>query len=158
MSANKFIKDNQILILGGITLLIGYNSFLKPLLEGLGLKDSAEDINVEKESINPNSGFNPNYFRTIPKGGRLITRQYADQLAKQIYDSVGWFGDDFDQMFAAFKALNTKSQVSYLTYVFSLNYKTDLLTWLQGTVYPNDRFSNDEVSQVIDYVKKLPNY
>jgi hypothetical protein len=148
-----------LLIGGGAFILFKGVSFIKGLFEGLGLTSSQSDINVSQSQTDPGSPWSPLYYKNLQRRGNnvvLLTISAADLLASQIYNSVGYFRDDWSQAFGAIKQCKYKTQISFLTERFKIKYNADLITWLPGTSYPNDRFSNDEVNQAIEYVKKLP--
>jgi hypothetical protein len=152
MADNNFLKDNQSLIIGGVILYFGYSKIIKPFLETLGLKKSDEEVIIDKEVTKVTSPWNPNYWKTIPNA-KILTN--ADAIAKTdaIWNSVGWFNDDFEKVLGVFKTIQYKSQVSYLVYKFNQIYKKDLLIWLLGDIYPSDRYSAQQVNQLIELVK-----
>lgn len=160
MAKSNFIKDNQSIIIGAVAIYFGYNSIIKPLLETLGISKSQAEININQESINPGSAWNPNYWkRQMP--ATILTDNAANNFVNTIWNSVGWFSDNFDSVLGVFKQLKTKSQVSYLVDKFNQAHQKDLLNWLlggSGWSYPADRFSADQVKILVDYVNSLKNY
>jgi hypothetical protein len=159
MARNNFLKDNSSLIIGLVVLYFGYTKVIKPLLEGVGLSKSDEEIEIEKQTSNPESPWNPNYWR---KGGATLIRE-ADvkRFVNTIWNAPGYISDDFDAVLGVFKQLKTKSQVSYLADKFNQMKGKDLLNWLQGggaLSWPADRFSAEQVNQLIKYVNGLKNY
>lgn len=153
-------QDNEtikMLLVAGTGLIVfftikkGFTGFL----EALGLKNSKEDITVQTEVSNSFSAWSPNYWTKV-KNATLFKVAYTQMLCDQIYNSVSWYGDNWSVAFGAIKSCKTKTQISWLAYQFQQRYKVDLLAWLPGTIWPNDRFSNEEVAQAINYVKNLP--
>jgi len=153
-------KDNEalklLLIAGGgaiifFTIKKGFTGFL----EVIGIKNSANANKVSDEVDNANSPWQPTYWTKV-KDANLFTVAYTQMLCKQIYNSVGYFVDNWSTAFGAIKTCKTKTQISWLAYHFNMLYKEDLLSWLPGTIWPKDRFSSDEVAQAINYVKDLP--
>ena len=159
MARNNFFKDNSSLIIGLVVLYFGYTKVIKPLLEGVGLSKSDEEIEIEKQTSNPGSPWNPNYWR---KGGATLIREAdAVRFVNTIWNAPGYISDDFDAVLGVFKQLKTKSQVSYLADKFNQMKGKDLLNWLQGggaLSWPADRFSAEQVNQLIKYVNGLKNY
>ncbi len=159
---NKKDQDNiKFLLITGGALFVAYKIFggIKGLLETFGLSSSTEDINVVTTAQDPGTPWSPTYYKTLQAQGKsiwLLTAASADLLAKQIYTSTGAFTDNWAQAFGAIKQCKYKTQISFLAERFKLKYNADLITWLPGGVWPQDRFSNTEVSQAIEYVKKLP--
>lgn len=130
------------------------------LLETLGLKDDADekatdDVLTRNKNKAENAGYwTPSLYKS-KAGCKLVTRAVAERLAGEIYDSVGYFYDTPAQAVAAFKQLKYKSQISFLTDVFSQKYKLDLKTFL------NERFDTTEqkkaLNDIYNYTEKLPN-
>lgn len=133
------------------------------LLQGLGLKDSDEDkaINKDVEKLTI-SAFSPKFFQTptaAKNKATILTKAYGDKLAKKLKESHGFANDNEEQFVDVFKALKTKSQVSHLAHIFSLNYNLDMLTFVQD--YFGDEWGTDankEYNAVIKYVASLPDY
>jgi hypothetical protein len=159
MARSNFLRDNSQLIIGLVVIYFGYTKVIKPILEGVGLQKSSEEIEIEKQTSNPSSPWNPNYWR---KGGAtIITNSKVQQFVNTIWNAPGYISDDFDAVLGVFKQLKTKSQVSYLAHKFNEMKGKDLLNWLQGggaLSWPADRFSAEQVNQLIKYVNGLKNY
>jgi hypothetical protein len=159
MAKDNFLKDNSTLIIGGIAIYFGYTKILKPFLESIGLTKSDAEIEIEAQSTNPGSPWNPNYWRKT--GATIITTAKVNEFINTIWNAPGWVYDDFDAVLGVFKQLKTKSQVSYLVDKFNQVKGKDLLNWMQGggaLSWPADRFSADQVNQLIKYVNGLKNY
>jgi len=157
MAQSNFLKDNQNLIIGGVILYLAYTKILKPLSESFGLSKSGEEKNVDKEITKPGSAFNPNYWRSVPNA-LIIKNDAVNKYIDTIWNAPGYFYDDFDAVLGVFKSLKTQTQVSYLAFKFNEKYKKDLLNWLVGGTllsYPADRFSAEQVNQLITYVNGL---
>jgi len=159
MAKDNFLKDNSTLIIGLVVVYFGYNKIIKPILENIGLQKSDEELEIERQTSNPQSAWNPNYWR---KGGATLIRE-ADvrKYINTIWNAPGYLSDDFDAVLGVFKQLKTKSQVSYLSHKFNEIKGKDLLNWLQGggaLSWPADRFSAEQVNQLIKYVSGLKNY
>jgi hypothetical protein len=91
----------------------------------------------------------------------MITTSKVQQFVNTIWNAPGYISDDFDAVLGVFKQLKTKSQVSYLAHKFNEIKGKDLLNWLQGggaLSWPADRFSAEQVNQLIKYVNGLKNY
>jgi hypothetical protein len=154
-------ENIQFLLITGGALFIAYKAFgaFKGIFESLGLSNSAADISVMTTQQDPGSPWSPLYYKTLQRQGKnimLLTQASADLLAKQIYESTGAFTDNWPPAFGAIKQAKYKTQISFLAERFKAKYNADLITWLPGGMWPQDRFSNDEVNQAIEYVKKLP--
>jgi hypothetical protein len=161
MAKSNFFKDNQSLIFGGVLLYLINDVVLSPLLENLGLKKSKAEVNILAENSNVTSPWNPQFWASSPRGALILTDSAASNFVEQIWDSVGYFNDDFELVLSIFKQLKTQSQVSYLVKKFSDIKGKDLLTWLVGGnifSYPADRFSAEEVQQLVNYVSNLKKY
>jgi hypothetical protein len=155
-------RDNiKFLLITGGAIFVVYKVFggIKGLFDSLGLSSSPEDISVINTAQDPGTPWSPTFYKTLQAQGKnvwLLTQASADLLAKQIYTSTGAFSDNWPQAFGAIKQCKYKTQISFLCERFKIKYNADLITWLPGGIWPADRFSNAEVSQAIEYVKKLP--
>jgi hypothetical protein len=159
MAKDNFLKENQSIILWGVAIYFGYTKLLKPVLDTLGITKSDEEILIEKEIIKIDSPWNPRYYLQFgSKPVTLIKENLIDNLLTTIWNSAGWTYDDFDAVLGVFKRLNTKTQVSQLVDRFNKKYKKDLLVWLKGDYWPSDRFSNEQVNQLINLVKNYKQY
>jgi len=154
------LRDNERIIILGTLILGGVFLFKKlgNLVPDFGAEDTVESGKVGREAISMESPWNPNFYKKGPSGQLLLTSQSANILVLAILNSVGWFKDDFSQVLGVIKQLKTQSQVSYLADKFAQYQGQDLLTWLQGDTYPSDRYSAEQVNQLIQYVKQLPKY
>jgi len=154
-------QDNETLKLllyagGGALVFFTFKKGFTGLLEAVGIKDDKNAVSVNNEVDNVGSPWQPTYW-SKQKDAKLFTVAYTQYLCKQIYNSVGWFKDDWSLAFGAIKSCKYKTQVSWLAYQFYILYQVDLLSWLPGGGgWPNDRFSNEDVAQAIKYVKGLP--
>ena len=159
MAQNKFLKDNQNLIIYGILIYVGYSKVIKPILDKIGITKSDEELEIEKEVVKLDSPWNPNYYKQF--GNRpvtLIKETTIEGLLNTIWNSVGYTYDDFDAVLGVFKRLSAKTQVSQLVDRFNRKYKKDLLVWLKGDLWPSDRFSDAQVNQLIQLVKGYKSY
>jgi hypothetical protein len=143
-----------ILIGGGA---IAYFGIVKPVLQKLGiLNDAADNLvnNTLSQSGNQNP-FDPNFYKS--KGACLILRNSdADNYANIIYNAFGGFNDDEDAATGVFRVLKTQTQCSYLAERFQYLFNQDLLTFLKGGWWPQDRMSNTELANIISIVKGKP--
>lgn len=152
-------QDNSKLLLYGGGLIIVYFGILKPLLEKLGIAKSQADQQLINQQNLPNNKnpFSPIYWKTV-YGAKLITRNATNNLAKRIYEAMGFFSDDEPAVFSVFSQMKYKTQVSWLSDVFQQNYKMDLLDFLKrgkGQL-PQAGLNSDELQQILNIVNALP--
>lgn len=152
------------LIIGGV--YVGWEFGFSPLFETLGLKNTAAEAASERlatKYVNApiNKDFwRPAYITTPPKGFdlvQLLTATTKTALAKKIYNAISYNpfsgGDDEEAIYAAFRALNHKSQVADLAGEFKKLYGKDLYYFLA----PNAGYLNlSEMGKVLAIVEKLP--
>jgi len=133
---NSWVKENsELLIKGG--LVLGGGVFLIYILKSTGIIQSgaAKKAEAEKQkqiqqnATSINSPFNPNFYKN-KLGASLITKAQAEQYADQIYDAVGYFTDDESTIYAVFRQLKAKTQVSWLAENFYRLYGEDLYNFL----------------------------
>lgn len=156
----KLNKDDIlpiVLLIGGV---LGF-SVIKKILEGLGLWDSADTKDLDNASTNPLKWWNPNFWMSKPPDVSYtnpITESTARQFANTIYNSFGAFNDNEEQAINVFKMLPSQAAGSFLAYVFGNTYNMDLLTFLRGGSWPQDRLSDADVNLIDNYVSNLPKY
>lgn len=141
----------------------GIKDGTKKVTDALGITDSAQEsedkeiIQTAKEQASTiSSPWNPAYYQNAPNDKLLFTTAYANGLAKQIYDSVGYVTDDSAQGLAAIKQCKTKTQVSFLADKFNSLYKRDLFSFMQYYYDKEAQVSN--LRAAIEYVNSLPAY
>jgi hypothetical protein len=71
-------------------------------------------------------------------------------IAKQIYDSKGFFNDNEEKLFDAFQKTRNQAQISYVSGVFQRDYKRDLFSFLQKFL------SVEELDKVYQIIKGKP--
>lgn len=140
------------LLIGGGLLTF---DIVRRTLEGFGIWTSKETKQLNVEATNPNSAWNPNFYKNYSYYSYAITRQQAEQMAKQIYDAFGMFNDCEECVKSVFYSLKTKSNVSYLSDVFQQVYGQALLPFLRGGLWPQDRLSDSDVSEINNYINNL---
>lgn len=146
------------ILVGGVVAF----DLIKKVLENLGIWDSQDTKSLDNAATNPQSFWNPNYWQTVKPDYKpwtyAITEDTAMQWAKEIYNAVGWINDDEEAIIAVFKRCRTKANCSFLAWAFQKKYGQDLLTWLRGGIWPQDRLSDKDVNVINDYISKLPAY
>lgn len=144
----------------------GYFLVLKPILEKLGLKKSAEEKALEDINYIPPAGnvWAGSAYKQVP-GALLLTSSVAKKYAKQIYDAFGFFGDDEAVIFGIFRSLKTQSQVAWLAKAFKELYGTELLTFLQkgsktSQIWrpASSGLNADEMNTILAIIKSKPKY
>lgn len=149
---------NTGIAIGGGYLLFNSIGIVDNLLIALGLKDSKATQTLDYASTDPNSFWNPNYWKQFNSFSYAINEQQAQAIIYQIKDAMSWFNDDESAIMAAFKQLRTQSNLSFLSWEFNKTEGTDLLTWLRGTAWPYDRLSDNEVYTINQFFSKLPTH
>lgn len=147
-----------LLIIGAV---YGFN-ILNKILEFFGLKDSKDTKDLDYESSNPNSFWNPNYWQNINPSNTgwtyAITEATARQWCQEIYNAFGAFNDCEECVIAVFKRCKTKANASFIAWVWQKQYGQDLLTYLRGGNWPQDRLSDKDVNTINQFIAKLPDY
>jgi len=145
-------SDIQIafLVAGGVVAF----SLVRKVLDKLGLGPDP----VKPVEADPNSAWKPSYWRQFSNYSYTITESSARTFAQTVYNSFGLFKDDYAAVLNVFSQMRTKANVSFLSYVFSNEYNTDLLSFLSdgGGILPWDGLSSDHLKTLISYVDKLP--
>lgn len=137
-------------------------SFVKQLLESLGIWDSKDTKDLDGASVDPGSFWNPNFWRTVKPDGAAwtyaITLDTAQQWASDLYNSFNAINDDEDRAIGVFKRCRTQANASFLCDVFERVYGQDCLTFLRGGIWPQDRLSDADVNTINRYILNLPKY
>lgn len=135
----------------------GYFLVIKPLLESLNVMDTKEEKDAEKlRQSTEKSGFksdywNPNFTAKPGYKAFLLTESSARALVDKLWNASGAFNDDEEAVYAVFRTLRYKTQVSFLAYWFNKLKKKDLYTWLRDSV-----LNQDELNTVLTITSKLP--
>jgi hypothetical protein len=169
------MKQSNLIILAvvGIAGFVFYDK-LKNLFGGATTEENnkkIQDFLTKKPIENP---FDKGYIAAIQAANPGKVMHYmkgeeAKKLAKQIYDSVGfWTGllpstkDYTHEIQAAFTQIRYKTQVAQLATIFNQMYKKDLLTFLQYDTDKYGMFSGskhaDIVKTILQRVNNLPAY
>jgi len=128
------------------------------LAEAIGIKDSQETKDLDNAAQNSSSYWSPNFWRNGPTGKIILTSAAAHAMSDEIYNSFGVFNDDEDRAKGVIRSLKTQSQLSYLADVFNQVHKQDLLSFLRGGSWPQDRLSDDDVAELNRFISSLPKY
>jgi len=156
------LKTSEQIGLLAVGVILTYEWVLKPLLEKLGLKETAAQTAVDTaKTTSKGNGFDPNFWQLAPTGAYLLPSAISTQLSNDIWNAFG-FADfsTFTEVFGAIKKCKTKSEVSTLADKFLNIYGVDLLSFLQdpGQILPYSGLSSDHLQQIVLYVNQLPNY
>ena len=140
-----------------------YFFVVRPLLQKVGIVKTAEDKLVESQTNlgNSQNAFSPIFYKTGPAGTKLLTYAGSADLAKRIYEAMGYFTDDESAVYSVFRSLKTKSQVSFLAERFASIYGVDLLEYLKrgrNQFNPGSGMNTDELAVVLNIVNKLPSF
>lgn len=144
----------------------GIGDFVNSITSAVGITDTPEEAakkaavdQAQAQSSSVTSCWNPSFFQNAPGGASLFTQAQGDALAAQIWGFKGFFINDDSEVLSAIKQCNTQSQVSFVSWRFSVNYSNDLFTWL--TLQMTNIFTgraNDVLTDCISYVNSLPQY
>lgn len=159
-SMGKITKEDAqtgVIIAGGV---LGW-VVIKKVLEALGIFADQAQVNLDAAATDPKSFWNPQYWQTLPAGQqytRPITLDQAKVLCTQIYNAITWYNDNEEAVKAVFRSLPSRAAASFVCYVFSAMYGEDLLSWLRGGNWPQDRLSDEDVFEITQFVNRLPAY
>ena len=168
------------LILGGgaIAILIicviivksygGFSKAIGNVTDFLGLSES-EEAKARREAVKEatdissttGSPWSPQFYKDAPAGAKLITVAAAKEISGQIWDSVSIWqipAAKPAEALGALKRLSAKSQVSFLAEQFNKQYNKDLYSWITLQFSTMGGKPTEGLTQIINYVKNLPNY
>ena len=156
-------QENHDKLLTNIALIVAGYIIVKPMLENIGLLKNAQQKTDEALVTNVSSGnyWSPNFYsqynQPSEKVKKLITQAGATKVAKMINDAWGIINDNEQQIYAAFRMLKNKLQVSQVVEKYALLYKQDLLTRLKTPwYYAADGLDDKEFAEVAKIVNALP--
>lgn len=102
------------------------------------------------EIVKKKNFFNPNLWKTA-SSSILLPVQSAKNIASIIEDSWGWFNDDEDKIYGAFRSLKNKIQVSQVSFYYLSMFGEDLESRLI------EGLSKAELKTIFDIIDRLPN-
>lgn len=161
-SVGKVDLGTIVAIAAGGIALVGFD-VVKKFLEKLGIWDNPHTKNLDHQAGDPGSPWSPNFWRTGPVGTKLLPVYYMVDMLAQLKSAFGFWDDDEAMAIGVFKKLTTQSQLSFFADWFNTtdehgNAGGDLLAWLRGSAWPNDRLSDSEVDEINQYILNLPKY
>ena len=117
------------------------------------------DIAPDTVGLVESNAFDIRYWENIGKKLKkpmyMLTVASAKTYAKDIRDSWGVFDDDEDKIYSVFRALKDQVQVSQVAYQYYIDPKSNKINLIDDL---KSRLSKDEVGQVLEIVKKMPQY
>lgn len=148
MSIDKTLQT-KLIIFGIATIVIIY--ILKVIFKRVGLIKSDETLKKEAKVIElANSDyFNPNYHEG--KNFKKLSDTEIKQAVLRLRRAMRGIGTGESQIYAVFKTLDSKLQISQLSKGFYNEYKKDLLTEIQ------DELREKEQAILMDIITELPN-
>lgn len=154
-----------IITAGAAFLLFKGAGLINSLLSALGLGKDKDDKDIDAENSNPDSPLKPTLYlsaTTAQRTGVYATLTYggkATDLGQKLLNSFGAFNDDEATAISVFKSFTTQLQASCFAYIWEKEWNFgDLLQWLRGDAYPNDRLDTGEINEILRYLKNLPKY
>lgn len=154
------LNTNTVLIVGGVVvggvLIYKIWDSIRKSLGGLSKDNEEAGVTI--------SAWNPNYWKELNKTKDVLIwgSDSANRLVKQLANYQGIFSDNYNAVSGAIKQCKTKTQVSFLADKFFQTYNIDLYEFLKDGYSPFPWFgqglSNDHLTLLNTYVKKLPDY
>lgn len=141
------INPNVIFAVGAL-ILVFFGG--RKIFQALGLIQDQEERQREQQLVNfANRSFwdFEEFLSGMPQGALLLTTAKADEKAEQIYDAMGFFNDDEEEVYGVFRSLKTQSQIAWVAKRFFIQYGQDLYSFL-------DEYFNDEEMQKLYLITK----
>ena len=160
-SNKKVILIEALIIVGGLITLVIVVHRKRKAKDQKAIAFFSElqrDIAPDSVGLVESNAFDIRYYETVGKKvGKplyMLTSASAKGFAKEIHDAWGMFDDDENKIYGVFRALKDQVQVSQVAFHYyqSSKDKINLIDDLKG------RLNKEEVSQVLEIVKKLPAY
>lgn len=168
-AAIKIAQNNtKVLIIGGVVTLAGvwigvavFNSKRKKRDQKAVafFSELQRDIAPDSVGLVESNAFDIRYWENVGKKIKkpmyMLTVASAKSYAKDIRDSWGVFDDDEDKIKSVFRALKDHVQVSQVAFQYYNDPKGDKINLIDDL---KSRLSKEEVGEVLEIVKKLPQY
>jgi hypothetical protein len=158
-------KQLMILVVAGLIIFFVLGKEVKNLLKGLNpFAKSDEEKESDKKIMdsiitNPKKDYwSPRYWRDQYKANgvqQILTKAKAEQLSKNLKDSISWFPfpDDTAKAEGVFKNLLYKTQVSFLSETFYNLYNIDMLSFLIDKLDTKEQ--KEALNRILTFTSKL---
>ena len=145
----KNILITKLLLIGGAVIILLY--IVNNIMKRVGLIKSDATIAKEKKVAEfANSDyFNPNFQEG--KTFKKLSDNEIKQVVIRLRKAMRFAGTDESEIYAIFKLLSNKLQISQLSKGYYIEYKADLLTELQNEL------RESEQAVLMDIINELPN-
>ncbi|MFY9308638.1 MAG: hypothetical protein WAQ28_06235 [Bacteroidia bacterium] len=165
----KIAQNNtKALIIGGIITIAGvwvgvavFNNKRKKRdrLAIAFFSELQRDIAPDSVGLVESNAFDMRYWENIGKKIKkpmyMLTVASAKSFAKDIRDSWGVFDDDEVKIKSVFRAMKDQVQVSQIAFQYYNDPKGDKINLIDDL---KSRLSKDEVGEVLEIIKRLPQY
>lgn len=168
-AAIKVAQNNtKVLIIGGVVTLAGVWIGVAVFNHRRKTRDQKavaffselqRDIAPDSVGLVESNAFDIRYWENVGKKIKkpmyMLTVASSKSYAKDIRDSWGVFDDDEDKIKSVFRALKDQVQVSQVAFQYYNDPKGDKINLIDDL---KSRLSKEEVGEVLEIVKKLPQY
>lgn len=144
-----------VILVGGVVIVLKYGDVI---LEKFGIKKNKDEKATEDAVSDPNSFWDPSFWKKGPTGSLILKDSAVNDLMKLLDFAFGIFNDNEAAVINAFKTLRTQSQLSYFADKFQQAKGKRLADWLFADSWPYDRLSLAEMAEINKYFEKLPKY
>lgn len=151
----------------GIAIVLAFKGFtlINDILTMFGLGKDKDDRAFEDENSDPGSPLKATLYNNAPQDKKtkawnaLLLNDRATKLADELISSFGAWNDDEAQAIGVFKKFNSQIEASCFAYIWEEKWGyPDLLQWLKGGSYPDDRLDTGEIKEITDYLHNLSVY
>lgn len=152
LAENQTTKYVIIGAIGVVALSIVYFGILNPLFKWTGIKDSEVDKTAQRllGVAKTQEMWKPTYYKGRENQISFQNKgTESSNIAKNIYDSFSWAGDNETKINSMLGLIRTKADLSYVVWQYNNIYKKDLLTELF------DRLSSQEFVIAMGKVSNL---
>jgi len=118
-------------VVGGL-VIVGMVFYYTKIAEFLGLKDTAEEKNLEKQALLTQGSqfWTPAYYKKY--GGVTFSDSQLRYLAQELYDATDGAGTYESDIAGVFRRVQTKGNISKMAEIYSQMFTSDLLSDLTG--------------------------
>lgn len=150
-----------VITVGAALVMFKGLSLVNDILAAFGLSKDKDDKRFDNENDDPESPLKPTLFEKADPAVHTATYNYvvarATDWGQQLLNAFGSFNDNESEAIGVFKKFRTQTEASCFAYIWEYEWQyPDLLQWLKGDGWPNDRLDTGEIAEILNYLHNLP--
>ncbi|GAA0892647.1 hypothetical protein GCM10009122_23260 [Fulvivirga kasyanovii] len=139
-----------------VALLYSWKRKRQDRLAARFMEELNKQLTPATAGLSASAAFDLDYKdKALKKAGSkilVLKEEAAKQYADEIHNSWGWINDEENRIYAVFRKLKDKVQVSQVSVAYNRYHKENLI----DTFY--DRMNDNEIRKILDIVNSKPDY